>query len=89
MWQSPCMPCTVTNVLCKCKPLLNCAQGVTSGCCVGCGAPCSSTRAEAPHGMVSIAAPQYSYWTLRPLVRSGQWDADILVARMAHDILRS
>jgi hypothetical protein len=28
------------------------------------------------------------YWTLMRMVRSGQWDAEALVTRMASDVLR-
>jgi hypothetical protein len=39
-------------------------------------------------GLCQYLPAKLTYWTRMRMIRSGQWEAEILVARMAHDVLR-
>jgi hypothetical protein len=89
MWQSTCIPFTVYNVLYKFKPIFRCAQArhFRVFCWLLMALILDSGKGTLK-GLCQYLPPRLKYWTLMRMVRSGQWDADILVTRMADDVLR-
>jgi hypothetical protein len=89
MWQSTCVPSTVYNVLYKFKPIFRCAQAhhFRVFCWLLIALILDHGKGTLK-GLCQYLPPRLKYWTLMRMVRSGQWDADILVSQMAHDALR-
>ena len=89
MGQSTCVPSTLTNVLYKCKPIFRCAQAhhFWVFCWLLIALILASGKGTLK-GVCQYLPPKLKYWTLMRLGRSGQWEADILVNRMAHEVLR-
>lgn len=89
MWHCTCVPSTIYNVLYKFKPIFRCAQArhFQVFCWLLIALVLDSGKGTLK-GLCHYLPPKLKYWTLLRMVRSGQWDADILVTRMAHDILR-
>jgi hypothetical protein len=79
----------VYNVLYKFKPIFCCAQArhFWVFCWLLIALILDSGKGTLK-GLCQHLPPKLKYWTLMRMVRSGQWDADILVTRMAHDVLR-
>ena len=77
------------NALDTCKPLVRCRQARHFGvwCWVLTALICDGGK-----GTLTDLCPSQpatlTYWTLARLVRSGQWDQDAGVERLAHDVLR-
>jgi hypothetical protein len=89
-WHCPCVPSTVDNALYKFKPLFRCAQARHFW--VFCWLLIALILDRGQGTLTSLChylPPKLKYWTLMRMVRSGQWDADILVTRMAQDVMRS
>jgi hypothetical protein len=90
MWSLTCIPTNVYNVLYKFKPLFRCAQARHFW--VFCWLLIALILDSGQGTLTSLChslPPKLKYWTLMRMVRSGQWDADILVTRMAQDVLRA
>jgi hypothetical protein len=77
------------QLLYKCKPIFRCAQAhhfwVFCWLLIG---PILDSGKGTLTGLCQYLPAQLTYWTLMRMIRSGQWDADFLAARMAHDVLR-
>ena len=89
MWSFTCIPTNVYNALYKCKPLFRCGQARHFG--VFCWVLIALILDHGKGTLKDLC--QYlprtlRYWTLMRMVRSGQWDEDAVVERMAHDVLR-
>jgi hypothetical protein len=83
-----CVPTNVYNTLYKFKPLFRCVQA--RHFCVFCWLLIAllldngkGTLKELCHYL----PPKLRYWTLMRMVRSGQWDASVLVDEMSCDVL--
>ena len=80
MWSLTCVPTNVYSTLYKFKPLFRCVQA--RHFCVFCWLLIAlildngkGTLKELCHYL----PPKLRYWTLMRMVRSGQWDASVLV----------
>jgi Transposase DDE domain len=89
MWQSTCVPATVYNTLYKLKPIFRCAQArhFWVFCWLLIALILDSGKGTLK-GLCQYLPDKLKYWTLMRMVRSGQWDAESLVTRMAYDVLR-
>ena len=88
MWSLTCVPTNVYNTLYKFKPVFRCVQA--RHFCVFCWLLIAlildngkGTLKELCHYL----PPKLRYWTLMRMVRSGQWDASVLVDEMSCDVL--
>jgi hypothetical protein len=88
MWSLTCIPVNVYHVLYPFKPVFRCVQArhVWVFCWVLIALildPGKGTLKE----LCQYLPPKLRYWTLRRMVRSGQWDASVLVSEMSCDVL--
>jgi hypothetical protein len=89
MWCLTCIPINVYNALSKCKPLFRCGQARHFW--VFCWVLIALILDHGKGTLKDLC--QYlprtlRYWTLVRMVRSGQWDEEALVMRLASDALR-
>ena len=89
MWSLTCISSNVYNALYKCKPLFRCGQArhFWVFCWVLIALILDNGKGTLKDLCQHLPAT-LKYWTLLRLVRSGQWDEDAVVERMAHDVLR-
>jgi Transposase DDE domain len=89
MWCFTCIPINVYNALFKFKPLFRCvqAQHFWVFCWVLIALILDNGKGTLKD-LCQHLPRTLKYWTLMRMVRSGQWDEDALVTRMASDVLR-
>jgi hypothetical protein len=89
MWCLICIPTNVYNALYKGKPLFRCGQARHFW--VFCWVLLALLLDHGKGTLKDLC--QYlprtlQYWTLMRMVRSGQWDEEALVTRLASDVMR-
>lgn len=90
MWGSTCIPSKVYQVLYPLKRHFRCAQA--QHFLVFCWLLMALIRDPGKgtlKGLMSYLPPTLKYWTTMRMIRSGQWDAAAVVARMATTTLRT
>ena len=88
MWSLTCIPTNVYNALYKFKPIFRCVQARHfSVFCWLLIALLLDTGKGRLKDLCGYLPPKLRYWTLRRRVRSGQWDATVLVDKMSRDVL--
>jgi hypothetical protein len=89
MWCLTCIPTNVYNALSKCKPLFRCGQArhFWVFCWVLIALILDNGKGTLKN-LCPYLPRTLRYWTLLRMVRSGQWDEEALVTRMAGDVLR-
>ena len=88
MWSLTCIPVNVYNTLYKFKPVFRCVQAhhFWVFCWVLIALILDNGKGTIKE-LCQYLHPKLRYWTLMRMVRSGQWDADVLVSRMSRDVL--
>ncbi len=88
MWSLTCIPVTVYNVLYKFKPVFRCVQArhFWVFCWVLIALILDNGKGRLKD-LCGYLPPKLRYWTLLRMVRSGQWDANVLVRGMSRDVL--
>ena len=88
MWSLTCIPLNVYNTLYKFKPVFRCVQArhFWVFCWVLIALILDNGKGKLKD-LCQYLPPKLRYWTLMRMVRSGQWDADVLVSRMSWDVL--
>ena len=88
MWSLTCVPVTVYNVLYKFKPVFRCAQGhhFWVFCWILIALILDNGKGRLKE-LCPYLPPKLRYWTLMRMVRSGQWDASVLVSQMSWEVL--
>lgn len=88
MWSLTCIPVTVYNVLYKFKPGFRCVQArhFWVFCWVLIALILDNGKGTLKD-LCGYLPPKLRYWTLMRMVRSGQWDANVLVRGMSRDVL--
>lgn len=88
MWFLTCVPVNVYNVLYKFKPVFRCVQArhFWVFCWVLIALILDNGKGTLKE-LCGYLPPKLRYWTLMRMVRSGQWDADVLVDQMSRDVL--
>ena len=88
MWSLTCVPTNVYNALYKFKPVFRCVQARHfSVFCWLLIALILDTGKGRLKDLCQYLPPTLRYWTLMRMVRSGQWDAEVLVEKMSRDVL--
>jgi hypothetical protein len=88
MWSLTCVPTNVYNTLYKFKPVFRCVQARHfSVFCWLLMALILDHGKGRLKDLCGYLPPKLRYWTLMRMVRSGQWDADVLVTQMSQDVL--
>lgn len=88
MWSLTCVPINVYNVLYKFKPIFRCVQArhFWVFCWVLIALILDNGKGTLKE-LCGYLPPKLRYWTLMRMVRSRQWDADVLVSGMSRDVL--
>ena len=88
MWSLTCIPVNVYHVLYPFKPVFRCAQArhFWVFCWVLIALILDNGKGTLKE-LCGYLPPKLRYWTLMRMVRSGQWDADVLVSQMSRDVL--
>jgi hypothetical protein len=88
MWSLTCVPVNVYNALDKFKPVFRCAQArhFSVFCWVLMALILDHGKGRLKD-LCQYLPPKLRYWTLMRMVRSGQWDATVLVSEMSRDVL--
>ena len=88
MWTLTCIPVNVYNALYKFKPVFRCVQArhFWVFCWVLIALILDNGKGRLKE-LCHYLPPKLRYWTLMRMVRSGQWDADVLVSEMSRDVL--
>jgi hypothetical protein len=88
MWSLTGIPVNVYNTLYKFKPVFRCAQArhFWVFCWVLIALILDNGKGRLKDLCQSLP-PKLRYWTLMRMVRSGQWDASVLVTQMSQDVL--
>jgi Transposase DDE domain len=88
MWSLTCVPLNVYNTLYKFKPIFSCVQArhFWVFCWVLIALILDNGKGTLKE-LCQYLPPKLRYWTLMRMVRSGQWDASVLVSRMGQDVL--
>ena len=88
MWSLTCVPTNVYNALYKFKPVFRCVQARHfSVFCWLLIALILDTSKGRLKDLCGYLPPKLRYWTLMWMVRSGQWNAEVLVDEMSRDVL--
>jgi DDE family transposase len=88
MWSLTCVPTNVYNALYKFKPVFRCVQARHfSVFCWLLIALILDTSKGRLKDLCGYLPPKLRYWTLMRMVRSGQWNAEVLVDEMSRDVL--
>ena len=88
MWSLTCVPTNVYNALYKFKPVFRCVQARHfSVFCWLLMALILDNGKGRLKDLCGYLPPRLRYWTLMRMVRSGQWDANVLVDEMSRDVL--
>jgi len=88
MWSLTCVPTNVYNALYKFKPVFRCVQARHfSVFCWLLIALILDTSKGRLKDLCGYLPPMLRYWTLMRMVRSGQWNAEVLVDEMSRDVL--
>jgi hypothetical protein len=88
MWSLTCVPTNVYHALYKFKPVFRCVQARHfSVFCWLLMALILDNGKGRLKDLCHYLPPKLRYWTLMRMVRSGQWDASVLVRAMSHDVL--
>jgi hypothetical protein len=88
MWSLTCVPVTVYNTLYKFKPVFRCVQARHFS--VFCWLLIALILDHGKGTLKELCGylpPKLRYWTLMRMVRSGQWDDQVLVDEMSRDVL--
>jgi hypothetical protein len=88
MWTLTCIPVNVYNALYKFKPVFRCAQArhFWVFCWLLMVLILDNGKGRLKD-LCRYLPPKLRYWTLMRMVRSGQWDASVLVDEMSYDVL--
>jgi DDE family transposase len=88
MWSLTCVPTNVYNTLYKFKPVFRCVQArhFWVFCWVLIALILDNGKGTLKE-LCGYLPPKLRYWTLMRMVRSGQWDASVLVSEMSRDVL--
>jgi DDE family transposase len=88
MWSLTCVPTNVYNTLYKFKPLFRCVQArhFLVFCWLLIALILDNGKGRLKN-LCGYLPPKLRYWTLMRMVRSGQWDARVLVDEMSRDVL--
>jgi Transposase DDE domain len=88
MWSLTCIPVNVYHVLYPFKPVFRCVQArhFWVFCWVLIAMILENGKGTLKD-LCQYLPPKLRYWTLMRMVRSGQWDADVLVSEMSRDVL--
>lgn len=88
MWSLTCIPVNVYHVLYPFKPVFRCVQArhFWVFCWVLIALILENGKGTLKD-LCQYLPPKLRYWTLMRMVRSGQWDADVLVSQMSRDVL--
>lgn len=90
MWRCTCVPRTVYDFLYPLKPLFRCTQA--RHFVIFCWLLVAIIRdpgAGTLKGLCPYLPPHLSYWALIRLLRSGKWDAQVVMTGIAEKVLRS
>ena len=88
MWSLTYVPTNVYNALYKFKPVFRCVQARHfSVFCWLLIALILDTSKGRLKDLCGYLPPKLRYWTLMRMVRSGQWNAEVLVDEMSRDVL--
>ncbi len=88
LWSFTCIPVNVYNVLYKCKPVFRCAQARHFWVfCWLLRALILDNGKGRLKDLCRYLPPTLRYWTLMRMVRSGQWEASVLVSEMRREVL--
>jgi hypothetical protein len=87
MWSLTCVPVNVYNALYKFKPVFCCVQArhFWVFCWVLIALILDNGKGTLKE-LCQYLPPKLRYGTLMRMVRSGQWDADVLVSQMSRDV---
>ena len=89
MWRCTCLPRTVYDFLYPFKPLFRCAQA--RHFVIFCWLLVAIIRdpgAGTLKGLCPYLPPHLSYWALIRMLRSGKWDAQVVMTGIAEKVLR-
>jgi hypothetical protein len=88
MWSLTCIPVNVYNALYKFKPVFRCvpAHHFWVFCWVLIALSLDKGKGTLKE-LCHYLPPKRRYWTLMRIVRSGQWDADVLGNQMSREVL--
>ena len=88
MWSLTCVPTNVYNTLYKFKPVFRCVQAhhFSVFCWLLIALILDNGKGRLKD-LCGYLPPKLRYWTLMRMVRSGQWDAKVLVDEMSRDVL--
>ena len=88
MWSLTCVPINVYNALYKFKPVFHCVQArhFSVFCWLLMALILDNGKGKLKD-LCGYLPPKLKYWTLMRMVRSGQWDANVLVEEMGRDVL--
>jgi hypothetical protein len=88
MWSLTCVPVTVYNTLYKFKPVFRCVQArhFSVFCWLLIALILDNGKGTLKE-LCGYLPPKLRYWTLMRMVRSGQWDNQVLVDEMSRDVL--
>jgi hypothetical protein len=88
MWSLTCVPTNVYNALYKFKPVFRCVQArhFSVFCWLLMALILDNGKGKLKD-LCEYLPPKLRYWTLMRMVRSGQWNAAVLVEKMSHDVL--
>lgn len=88
MWSLTCVPTNVYHALYKFKPIFRCVQArhFTVFCWLLMALILDNGKGKLKD-LCGYLPPKLKYWTLMRMVRSGQWDASVLVEEMSGDVL--
>ena len=90
MWRCTCVPRTVYDFLYPLKPLFRCTQA--RHFVIFCWLLVAIIRdpgAGTLKGLCPYLPPHLSYWALIRMLRSGKWDAQVVMTGIAEKVLRS
>ena len=90
MWRCTCVPRTVYDFLYPFKPLFRCTQA--RHFVIFCWLLVAIIRdpgAGTLKGLCPYLPPHLSYWALIRMLRSGKWDAQVVMTGIAEKVLRS
>jgi Transposase DDE domain len=88
MWSLTCVPTNVYNALYKFKPVFRCVQARHFS--VFCWLLLALILDHGKGRLKDLCGylpPKLRYWTLMRMVRSGPWDAKVLLSEMSRDVL--
>jgi hypothetical protein len=88
MWTLTCIPVNVYHALYKFKPVFRCTQArhFWVFCWLLMALILDNGKGRLKD-LCRYLPPKLRYWTLMRMVRSGQWDASVLVSEMSRDVL--